>query len=71
MLPVTQSIQHQIVGWLVNNELERMWKEAVLAQHDVIFWQLHEGTEEKQDSWCPSQDSNRAPSEYKTQVLLL
>jgi hypothetical protein len=35
MMPVTQIIQHQIAGWLVNDELEGMWKETVIAQHEA------------------------------------
>jgi hypothetical protein len=30
-LSVAQTVQHQPTGRLVNNELERMWKEAVVA----------------------------------------
>jgi hypothetical protein len=28
---VSQIIYHRMVGWLVNNELERIWKELVMA----------------------------------------
>jgi hypothetical protein len=36
MLLAAQTTQHQIVGWLMNNEWERMWKEAVMAAWDTI-----------------------------------
>jgi hypothetical protein len=28
----------RIAGWWVNNELEIFWKEAVVAQFKVLFW---------------------------------
>jgi hypothetical protein len=41
----------------VNNELEQVWKEVVMAKYEVQFWALAAGTEEDhetpQDSWCP------------------
>jgi hypothetical protein len=33
----------------MNNELERMWKEVVVASFKVLAWHLHEGTEENHE----------------------
>jgi hypothetical protein len=49
------------MGWLevMNNELERMWKEAAVAQSEILLRSLRRGTEEKprpslcQISRCP------------------
>jgi hypothetical protein len=30
-LSVAETIWHQMKGWYLNNELERMWKEAAMA----------------------------------------
>jgi len=30
----------------VNNELERLWKEAVMVQFKVVFWHVPLGNEE-------------------------
>jgi hypothetical protein len=30
-LQIADTVPSQVVGWLVNDELERMWKEAVVA----------------------------------------
>jgi hypothetical protein len=38
--------QHRMIRSLVNNELERMWKEVVMAQFKVISLRLSGGTEE-------------------------
>ena len=59
----------------VNNELERMQKEAAVAQNETLFQHLPGETEESQlhsnyDSWCPRRDSNRAPAEYKSETLI-
>jgi hypothetical protein len=32
-----------MVGWLVNNEVESMWKEAVIAEFEAISSQLPRG----------------------------
>jgi hypothetical protein len=31
VLSVFQTLKRRIAGWLVNNELERIWKEAVVS----------------------------------------
>jgi hypothetical protein len=45
MLPVAQIIWHRTIGVLMNNELEKLWKEAVVAKFKVQFRHMHEGTE--------------------------
>jgi hypothetical protein len=36
-LSASPSIQRRILGRLVNLELERMWKETVVAQYEALF----------------------------------
>jgi hypothetical protein len=61
---------------MVNNELERIWKEVVVTSsinyHGILRDELRETTKNmNQESRCPSQDSNPAHSEYKSRALLL
>jgi hypothetical protein len=47
----------------MNNELERMWQEAVMTSFEVLSSNLSGRTEKNnktscQDSWTPSQDLN-------------
>jgi hypothetical protein len=35
-----------MVGYLMNNEFERMWKKQVLTKFDVLTWHLPGGTDE-------------------------
>lgn len=48
-------------GQLTNDELERMWKKAVIAYFKVVSQNLSKETEENhknsQERCCPSQDS--------------
>jgi hypothetical protein len=37
MVSIGQTRYRRLVGWLVNNDLERMWKEAALAKFEVII----------------------------------
>jgi hypothetical protein len=58
----------------MNDELERMWKEAVVAYSKLPSWHFLGETGENeenhnQDSRCPARDSNQAPSEYKSDAL--
>jgi len=36
-----------MVGCSVNTVLERMWKDAVLAEFEVLLWHLPEWSDEK------------------------
>jgi hypothetical protein len=51
MLSVTKTVVLNDL-FIVNIELERIWKEAVMAQFKVVFWHVHVGTEENL-SLCP------------------
>jgi hypothetical protein len=57
----------------VNKELERKWKEAVVAQLTVLSRHLSGGTEENHEkphnSRSPGRDSNPGPPEYEAGVL--
>jgi hypothetical protein len=37
MLSVTQTVQHQMIWWLMNDKLQRIWKEAVKPVKCYIF----------------------------------
>jgi hypothetical protein len=45
MLSVTQAVVLNDL-FIVNNELERIWKEEDMAQFKVVFWHVPVGTEE-------------------------
>jgi hypothetical protein len=49
----------------MNDEVETMWKEAVVAYFKILCRNLPEGTEENYDSRCSSWDSNHVPPEFK------
>jgi hypothetical protein len=60
----------------MNDELERISKEAVVAwprYYPIIFLKGLRKTMNNlsQKSWCPGQDSNQAPTEYMSRVLPL
>lgn len=56
-LSVTQTIQHQLIGSLMNSELERIWREGVVAKFKAISQYFPGGGGEKAtknlilDSW--------------------
>jgi hypothetical protein len=49
-LSVAHNIWHQMTGWLMSNELERNWKEAVMVTFRILFQHLPGETEENH-SW--------------------
>jgi hypothetical protein len=57
------------------DELERIWKEAVTLQSKycsgICLELTEEIHEEPQNSRCPGRDSNRAPTKYKKKALSL
>jgi hypothetical protein len=58
----------------VNDELERMWKEAPVAKFKMLSQHLLGGTEENhenlnQDSQSPGRDLNPGPPEYEAEML--
>jgi hypothetical protein len=58
----------------MNGELERLWKEAVMAYFKILFWDLPAGTEENhkkpQDYWPLGQDLTSGPLEYSRSANL-
>jgi hypothetical protein len=61
---------------IVNNELQRVWNKAAVAQLTTPYWHLLLCTEEshenlKQDSQCMGWDLNPAPHEYKSNCYTL
>jgi hypothetical protein len=58
----------------VNDEFERMWKEAVVAYLDPPSWQYPRGTDDFREnlSWdirCHGLDSKQTSPEYKSEAL--
>jgi hypothetical protein len=41
----TQTIKHLMVGWLMNNEWKRMWKEVAVDWFEALDGRLSRGTE--------------------------
>jgi hypothetical protein len=61
-------------GWLANDELKRIWNEAVVAQFKVKSQHLPGGTEKTHknfiyDNPSPGRDLNPGPSEYEAGVF--
>jgi hypothetical protein len=59
---------------IVNNELERMWKEAVWPSlryyPDMYLEELRKTTKNLcRDRECPERDSNQAPAEIRSKEL--
>ena len=44
-LSVTGVIQHLVVGWLVDKEREKVWREHFVTQLDALSQNLPGGTE--------------------------
>jgi hypothetical protein len=59
------------VGWLMNDELERIWKEAVVTSFNVIPRHFPGWNKENLSQDCRSQGwhSNPGPPEHETEVL--
>jgi hypothetical protein len=57
----------------VNNKLEWIWEEVLLAEFDVLPGYLRgvieENNENSRHSWCPGRDTNRVPPKCNSQVL--
>lgn len=71
---LTQTMSWQTTGSLMNNKLEKMWKETVLAFSRVLSRNLsggNEGNHEKfQSGYSVSgRDSNRVPHDCNPQML--
>jgi hypothetical protein len=65
-----------MLGRLVNNELERLWKEAVMTQSRdspiICLEELRKApTELSHDNQFPERDSNMASTEFKSNMLPL
>lgn len=46
-----------MIGWLVNNELERTWKEAIMTEFTVIFTHMSGGTIGKHENFSLYRES--------------
>jgi hypothetical protein len=65
-----------MIEWLVNDELERIWKEVVVPNlryyPNICLEGLRKTTQNlSQDSWSLSQDFNLVPPKYKAGVLTI
>jgi hypothetical protein len=45
-LSVAQTMWRRVLGWVVNNELEMAWKEAVVTKFDIVIQCFPGGTKE-------------------------
>jgi hypothetical protein len=67
MTPLVTQSSPLIVCVMVNNELERLWNEAVFCEE----WRTKTWKNLRQGSQCPEQESNLAHPEYKSGALLV
>lgn len=44
---IYQTVQHRIVEWILNSELQKMWKEAAMHLYEVTSWNISEWNHEK------------------------
>jgi hypothetical protein len=70
-LAVAQTIHNKVVRRSMNNELENMWKEAVMAWLEVLFRNLPGWSKENHDNLSdkrvgPGQDSSHTPPGWVT-----
>jgi hypothetical protein len=73
-LSVAETVRQRNIGLLMPNELERIWKEAVVAYIQLLPRHLPGGTGENHEnlsnnSRSPVRDFNPGPPEYETGVL--
>jgi hypothetical protein len=73
-LSVFRNMYRRKLGWLVNNELRRMRKEAIVAQFEVLSWHLPGKVEENlevliRDSSSSGRGFNWGSPEYEAGVL--
>jgi hypothetical protein len=71
-----QTAYHWIVGWLINDDLERIQMESCCDVMEVLSQNLPGGAEENHEKpqdilWCPDWGLNKAPPKYKPRALLL
>jgi hypothetical protein len=57
-------------GQLINNELESIWKEGVIAQSKYLPSNCPDGVKKNrkhidQGSWCCGRDSNQGAQKYR------
>jgi hypothetical protein len=43
VLSLIQTFQRRMIGWSRNKEVERIWKEVIVALFRVLFWNLSGG----------------------------
>jgi hypothetical protein len=59
------------VGTAVNDESQRIWKEAAMACFNVVFCHLQwkDLRQICQANWCADRDSSLEPPEYEAGIL--
>jgi hypothetical protein len=70
---VHRTTRRRMVRWLMNNELQRIWKEVLVAcsryYPNIRLEELKNTTENlSQATRCPDGDENEAPLEYKLET---
>jgi hypothetical protein len=73
ILSVSQTVQRRVVGWFVDNELEKVWTEAVMA-YLKLPWSFHGWTKYTsknltQDNRCSGRDLNGVSPKYTQGAL--
>ena len=70
-LSTAQIKQRRMIGWLVSNEMEGTWKEAVRVSYEAL--PLHLPTESTEyhshDNWCSGWDCEPGTSDYEAEAM--
>jgi hypothetical protein len=54
----------------MNDELERIWKEAILVDFRMLYQDSTGDLMKTMKNLCPGRDLNRAPSKHESDALL-
>lgn len=55
---IYQTVQRRIVEWILNSELQKMWKEATMPLYEVTSWNISEWNHQKLYWIWPKQKCN-------------
>jgi hypothetical protein len=60
-MTVSQTVERRVIEWLMNNELERIWKETVAVCFNVLSLHFPGGTKETHENL---RQVSRSPGRY-------